>query len=112
MCRMAEMGTNVRPLGNSSITHASPTCTSLPSSIAAPAAVNPPPNRSAPDTSLPVHSLISHPIFVLPEVGLIPLATPTCVFACVGPPFRHRLPFASELRQRHPSPPSRAARPP
>ena len=79
------MGTNVRPLGSSSITPASPTCTSLPSSIAAPDAAQPPPKRSATDTTLPAHSPISDPMFVLPEVRLIPLATPTCVFARVVP---------------------------
>src|SRR5262249_21272814 len=91
MCRMAEMGTNVRPLGSSSITPASPTCTSLPSSVAAGDAGKPPPRRSATDTTLPAHSPISDPMFVLFEVRLIPPATPTCVFVRVGPPFRHRL---------------------
>src|SRR5262249_27903726 len=96
MCRMAEVGTNVRPLGSSSITPASPTCTSLPSSIAAPDAGKPPPKRSATDTTLPAHSPISDPMFVLFEVRLIPPATPTCVFVRVGPPFRHRLSLPAE----------------
>src|SRR3954453_10548315 len=96
MCRMAEVGTNVRPLGSSSITPASPTCTSLPSSIAAPDAAKPPPKRSATDTTLPAHSPIIDAMFVLPQGGLIPLATPTCIFARVGPPLSHRLPPAAE----------------
>src|SRR5262249_2223239 len=96
MSRMAEMGTNVRPLGSSSITPASPTCTSLPSSLAAPDAGKPPPRRSATDTTLPAHSPISDPMLVLLEVRLIPPATPTCLFVRVGPLFRPRLPLASE----------------
>src|SRR5262245_24030736 len=103
MCRMAEVGTNVRPLGISSITPASPTCTSLPSSIAAPDAAKPPPKRSATDTTLPAHSPISDPMFVLFEVRLMPLATPTCAFARVGPPFRHRLPLAAEQQAQQPA---------
>src|SRR5262245_28739429 len=107
MCRMAEMGTNVRPLGSSSITPASPTCTSLPSSVAPGDAGKPPPRRSATDTTLPAHSPISDPMFVLFEVRLIPPATPTCVFVRVGASFRHRLPLAAERSAKLPGPPSR-----